>query len=99
MDIRVGTILRVEDIAGKDKLYRIEVDTGDESPRVIVSGLKQVYSKESLQGKQIIVLCNLQSRKLAGILSNGMLLAVGDGEVFLSLLGVDKPAPSGSAVE
>ncbi len=99
VDLRTATILSVEDIPNKDKLFKLEIDVGELGKRTIVSGLKQFYSKEQLKNRQIILIANLAPRKIAGIESSGMLLAVGDGVTHLSLLGVDKPSPNGLQVE
>ena len=75
LDLRVAKILSVEDIAGKDRLYKLEVDAGEEKPRTLFAGLKQFYTREQLQGRTIIIVANLQPRKLGSIESQGMLLA------------------------
>jgi len=74
LDLRVAEILEIEEIAGADKLYKLKIDLGTET-RTIVAGLKQHYTKEELSGKRCIVLVNLETRKLKGIESQGMLLA------------------------
>ena len=99
LDLRVGTIKKVEDIEGADKLYKLEVDVGESSPRTICAGIKKFYSKDELIGKQIIVICNLEPRKMRGIDSNGMLLAAStadDSNVIL--LSPEKNIDSGSKV-
>jgi methionyl-tRNA synthetase len=99
LDLRVGTIKKVEDIEGADKLYKLSVDTGDEKERTICAGIKKFYTKEELKGKQIIVICNLEPRKMRGIESNGMLLAAStadDSKVIL--LSPEKKIDSGSKV-
>ncbi|MFA6419461.1 MAG: methionine--tRNA ligase, partial [archaeon] len=73
-DLRVGLIELVEDIPNKDKLYKFIVDFATEK-RIILAGLKQFYSKEELQGKKAVFVFNLAPAKLAGIESNGMILA------------------------
>jgi methionine--tRNA ligase beta chain len=97
LDLRVGKIKECEDIEGADKLYRITVDIGEE--RVIVAGIKPYYRKEDLIGKNIVVVANLEPRKLRGITSYGMLLAAQDrstGNVVL--LTVEKEVEAGSKV-
>ncbi len=99
LDLRVGTIKKVEDIEGADKLYKLEVDVGEAKTRVICAGIKKFYSKDELKGKQIIVICNLEPRKMRGIESNGMLLAAStadDSKVIL--LSPEKKIDSGSKV-
>ena len=76
LDLRVAQIKNVEDIEGADKLYKIELDVGEEiGQRTICAGLKEYYSKEDLVGKKIIYFSNLTPRKMRGIESSGMLLA------------------------
>lgn len=72
--LRVAQIKKVEDIEGADKLYKLEINLGNET-RTICAGLKEYYKKEELQEKKIIVFTNLAPRKIRGIESHGMLLA------------------------
>ena len=74
-----------ERIEGSDKLIKILVDLGYEQ-RTIVSGLAKTYTAESLIGKTVIVVTNLAPRKMKGVESNGMLLAVGEDDNNLSLI-------------
>ncbi len=81
LDLRVGKILKVEEIEGADKLYKLEVDLGKElGKRTLCAGIKKYYPKEDLKGKKIIVFANLKPRMLRGIESQGMLLAADDSE-------------------
>jgi methionyl-tRNA synthetase len=73
VDLRVGHILKAEAVPKAKKLLKLDVDIGE--IRSIVAGIAGSYSPESLVGKQVIVLANLQPAKLMGILSQGMLLA------------------------
>ena len=74
LDLRTAKILKVEDIEGADKLYKLSIEIEKEK-RTIVAGIKEFYSKEELKGKTIIIIANLEPRKLKGITSEGMLLA------------------------
>ncbi len=76
LKIKIGTIKNVEDVSGSDKLYKLTVDTGE--MRTLIAGIKSDYRKEELIGKQIVVVANLEPRKLRGIESQGMLLAADD---------------------
>tara|TARA_Y100000034_G_scaffold136314_1_gene212140 strand:- start:3753 stop:4085 length:333 start_codon:yes stop_codon:yes gene_type:complete len=96
LDLRVAKILEVEDIEGKDKLYKLKISLGDEE-RTLVAGLKQVYPADSLINKKIIVIANLEPAKLAGIESNGMLLAASDDNT-LALLTPEKDVKEGSKI-
>lgn len=75
----VGEIQSVEDIEGADKLYKLQVDIGEEV-KTICAGIKKFYSREELKGKKVVVLKNLAPRKLRGIESAGMLLAAANKE-------------------
>ncbi|MHA2294879.1 MAG: methionine--tRNA ligase [Candidatus Hodarchaeales archaeon] len=94
LGLKTGIIKSVERVPKSDKLVRIIVDTGED--RQLVAGIGEKYEPDSLVGKQIIVVTNLKPRKVFGIKSQGMLLAVQDpvtGE--LSLLTTDKNQPPG----
>lgn len=97
MDLRVGKIIEVEDVAGADRIYLITVDIGDEK-RKMIAGIKPWYSKEELIGKNIVVIVNLESKVIRGIESKGMLLAtLFDNK--LSILTTDKEdVPPGSKI-
>ncbi|MCM8786299.1 MAG: hypothetical protein NC827_06910 [Candidatus Omnitrophica bacterium] len=97
MDLRVGKIIDVEDVAGADRIYLITVDIGDEK-RKMVAGIKPWYSKEELIGKNIVVIVNLEPKVIRGIESKGMLLAtLFDNK--LSILTTDKQdVPPGSKI-
>jgi len=85
LTIKVAKITSVEDHPDADKLYVFKIDLGDEK-RQLVAGIKDWYKKEELQGKNIVVLTNLQTAKLRGIESKGMLLACEDKEKNIGLL-------------
>jgi len=74
LDIRVGRINKVWTHEEADKLYCEEIDVGEDEPRQIASGLRPYLSKEDLDGRKVLVLCNLKTRKLAGFPSHGMVL-------------------------
>lgn len=96
MELKVAEIVSVEEVEGKDKLYKLEIDLGEEK-RTILAGIKEWYSAEDLKGKQIIVVANLEPKTLAGIESNGMLLAA-DVQDTAVLLMPDKKVPNGTIV-
>ena len=96
MDIKVGEIISAEEVAGADRLYKLEVDIGKKQI-TLVAGIKKHYEKQNLAGKRIIVLTNLQPTMIRGITSEGMLLAAVDGD-DLSLLTVDSSIKIGSDV-
>lgn len=74
MDLRVGEIKSAEKVLGTDKLLKIVVNFGD-FDKTIVAGIGDIYKVEELIGKKIVVILNLESKKIRGILSEGMLLA------------------------
>lgn len=74
LDIRVGKILRVWEHAEADKLYCEEIDVGESEPRQIASGLRPYLKAEELEGRMVLVLCNLKARNLVGFPSHGMVL-------------------------
>ncbi|MFA4905171.1 MAG: methionine--tRNA ligase subunit beta [Candidatus Margulisiibacteriota bacterium] len=98
LDLRVGGIKSAEEIPGADKLYKLKVDIGGEE-RELVAGIKKFYSIESLIGKKIAVLANLEPRVIRGVTSHGMLLAASnEDKSSLSLLVLDTDLPSGSKI-
>ncbi|NVM19416.1 MAG: methionine--tRNA ligase [Candidatus Lokiarchaeota archaeon] len=97
LDIRVALIESVEKVPRADKLYKLSITLGDEK-RTLVAGLAEQYKVEELKGKKIVILANLEPRKLRGILSQGMLLAAVDGDI-VSVLTPDKEISSGAKIE
>ena len=96
LNIRVGKIIDAEDVEGSNKLIKMKVDIGDEE-RQIVAGISKYYSLDELTNKTVIVLINLEPRKIFGIESQGMLLASIDGDK-VSLLQTDKEMIPGSEI-
>ncbi len=96
LDIRIGTVRAAEKVQGADTLIRLEIDLGGEQ-RQVVAGMASTYAPEEFIGKQVPILVNLEPRKLKGIESQGMILAVDvNGKPFL--LQPDREVPPGSAV-
>lgn len=91
VELKVGQIIKVERVEKADKLYKLTVEIGEETPRTIVSGLVPYYKEEELLNKQIVVVANLKPVKLRGVMSQGMLLAAGEGDV-VKLLTLDQNA-------
>jgi methionine--tRNA ligase beta chain len=96
LDIRVGKITAAEQIKGKKRLIRLEVDIGEEN-RVLVAGIAPWYEPKELIGREIIVLVNLEPKVIGGIRSQGMLLAA-DSEDGPVLLSVEKGVAPGTKV-
>jgi methionyl-tRNA synthetase len=78
VDLRVATVLEAEPVKGADKLLRLVVDLGFEK-RQIVAGIALAYRPESLIGRKVVIVANLQPRKLRGLESNGMIVAASAG--------------------
>lgn len=97
VELKVATVKSAEPHPNADKLMVLQIDLGDEQ-RQICAGIRNHYTPEELVGKQIVVVANLESAKLRGLESQGMLLAASSGEQVI-LLTPDKPAGSGSPVK
>ena len=80
LDIRVGKILKAWHHPESEKLFCEDVDVGEAAPRNIASGLRPFYQTEDLEGRLVLVLCNLKSRNLAGFPSHGMVLCASNDE-------------------
>lgn len=88
IDIRVGTILRVEDVPGSDKLVKLTVSFGDHE-RTILAGLKQERENpEEIEGKQALFVINLPQKKMLGQVSDGMLFDLGYADGLVPVLAV-----------
>ena len=97
IDIRVGTIERVEDVNGSDKLVKLTVDFGDHK-RTILAGMKQErQSPKEVEGKQALFVLNLEPRKLMGEVSEGMLFDIGYADGLTPVLAMpETEIPNGS---
>jgi methionyl-tRNA synthetase len=84
VQLRIGTILEAERVPETDKLVRLRVTIGSEE-RTIVAGIGEHYDPALLVGKQIVIVANLQPRRLKGITSQGMLLAASAGDKMVLL--------------
>lgn len=93
VELRVGTVLEAEEVEGSEKLIKLKVDLGEEEPRQILAGVKEWYQPEDFIGKQVVVVANLEPRKMMGLESHGMMLAAdcADGPVFLTAPKEIKP--------
>lgn len=101
IDIRVGTIVRVEDLPGSDKLVKLTVDVGEESMRTILVGMKKerVDPKAEVEGKQALFVLNLPYKTMMGIESQGMLFDIGYADKITPVLAMpEKPVPNGTRV-
>jgi tRNA-binding protein len=97
VDIRVGTILSVEDVVGSDKLLKLTVDLGDVR-RTILAGMKQERANpQELISRQALFVVNLEPRKMMGQNSEGMLFDIGYADGLVPVLAVpEKEIPNGT---
>lgn len=99
LDIRVGRIGKVWVHEEADKLYCEEIDVGEDEPRNIASGLRPFMDAEDMEGRMVLVLCNLKARKLAGFPSHGMVLcASNEDHTEVKLVSVPVEAKIGERV-
>ena len=97
MQFQVGEIIACEEVKKSKKLLCSQVKIGSQTKQ-IVSGIKQYYSAEEMVGKKVMVLVNLKPAKLAGVLSEGMLLCAEDADGNLALLTPEKAMPAGAEI-
>lgn len=86
VDLRIAKIVLAEHVEGADKLLKLTLDIGEESPRQVFSGIKSAYTPEELTGKLTVMVANLAPRKMKFGLSEGMVLAAGPGGKDIWLL-------------
>jgi methionyl-tRNA synthetase len=98
VELKIGEVIKAEEVKKSKKLLRLEVDLGEERPRQIVAGIKEYYKPEELEGTQVCVVSNLKPAKLMGMISEGMLLAAKD-ESGLSLIRPEKPKKPGTPIK
>lgn len=99
IEVKIGTVKNAEKVPDTDKLLKLMVDFGEDSgPRQIISGIATYVSEpESLVGRQLAFVTNLEPRTIRGLESNGMLFAVGSGESFAFLTPDREVSPGTSA--
>jgi tRNA-binding protein len=98
LDIRVGTIERVENVPRSDKLVKLTVDFGDHRRSILV-GMRRERAdpKTEIEGRQALFVVNLEPRKMAGEVSEGMLFDIGYSDGVTPVLAVpERPVPNGS---
>ena len=96
LDIRVGTIERVEEVPRSDKLMKLIVNFGDHT-RTIIAGIKKERANPlEVQGRQALFVLNLAPRKMAGEVSEGMLFDIGYADGLVPVLALpERPVPNG----
>ncbi|MEG2125660.1 MAG: methionine--tRNA ligase [Hydrogenoanaerobacterium sp.] len=98
IDLRVAEVTGCEKIEKSDKLLRLTLNDGTETPRQVVSGISPWYEPKDLIGKKLVVVANLAPAKLRGVESKGMILAADAGENDVRVLFVPDDVPCGSKV-
>jgi tRNA-binding protein len=97
IDIRVGTILAVEDVPHSEKLVRMRVDFGDHTRAILVGMKKERPDPRAIQGQQALFVVNLAPRKIAGEMSEGMLFDIGYADAITPVLAQpETPVPNGT---
>jgi len=98
LDIRVAKIIATESIEGKSRIIKGRIDLGNDDQRDVIIGGAQYFQPEEMVGKTVIVIANLEPKKMAGVESNAMLLAadVDDKPFWLT---VNEDVPLGSPVK
>jgi len=97
VDIRVGTILSVEDVPGLDKLVRLTVDFGDHRRRILAGMKQERANPREIEGRQALFVVNLAPRKMMGEVSEGMLFDIGYPDHITPVLAVpESPVPDGT---
>ncbi len=98
MQLMIGEIIACEEVQNSRKLLCSKVKFGEDNVKQIVSGIKGYYSAEEMVGKKVVAVVNLKPCKLAGVVSEGMLLCAEDADGNLSLLTTEKGLPGGSLI-
>jgi tRNA-binding protein len=97
IDIRVGTIVSVEDLPKSEKLVRLVVDFGDHTRRILAGMRKERTNPREIEGKQALFVVNIEPRKMMGETSEGMLFDIGYADGITPVLAVpEHPVPNGS---
>lgn len=97
LDIRIGTIERVEDVPRSDKLMKLTVNFGDHSRTILAGIKKERQDPREIEGRQVLFVVNLEARKMAGEISEGMLFDIGYADGVTPVLSVpERPVPNGT---
>ena len=98
VDIRVGTIEKVEGVMGSDKLVRLTVDFGEFKRTILVGMKKERENPKEIEGKQALFIVNLEFKKMMGEESQGMILDIGYANGITPVLAMpEKPVPAGAS--
>src|SRR6185437_13513577 len=99
VDLRVGEVKSAEPVKGADKLLHLKVDIGEPEPRTIVAGIALAYKPEQLIGRKVVIVANLQPRKLRGLTSQGMIVAASIDGGLPVLAGFREDIPVGARLK
>ena len=99
IDLRVGEVKSAERVKGADKLLHLKVDIGEAEPRTIVAGIALAYKPEQLIGRKVVIVANLQPRKLRGLTSQGMIVAASVDGGLPVLAGFQEDIPVGARLK
>ena len=97
IDVRVGTIVSVDDVAGSDKLLKLSVDFGDHRRSILAGMKKERENPREIEGTQALFVVNLEPKKMMGEVSEGMLFDIGYADGIVPALAVaERRVPNGS---
>ena len=97
LDVRVGTIVRVDDVPDSGKLVRLTVDLGDRQRTILAGMKKEREDPREIEGRQALFVVNLAPREMAGEVSEGMLFDLGYADGIIPALAVpERPVPNGT---
>ena len=99
IDMRVGVIKEAASVKGSDKLLHLHVDIGEPKPRSIVAGIAGAYQPETLIGRKVAIVVNLQPRKLKGLESQGMIIAASLEDTSPALVSFLEDVPIGARLK
>ena len=97
VDIRVGTIVLVEEVAASDKLLKLIVDFGNERRSILAGMKREREDPREVEGKQALFVVNVEPKKMMGQISEGMLFDIGYADSLVPALAIpERPVPNGS---
>ena len=99
VELRVAKIVKAEGIEEADKLIKLHLDVGDLGERTVFAGIKSAYDPENLNGRHVVLVANLEPRKMKFGVSEGMVLASSDDEGSIYLISPDEGAKPGQLVK
>lgn len=100
IELKTALVIAAEKVEKADKLLKLTLNDGSETPRTILAGIAEFYKPDEIVGKTICIVANLKPRRLRGIESQGMLLAASTGDMSsLAILVCDRPMPPGQKVK